>query len=311
MTRMRLASAIRTRSALPLLSLALLLLLIFALQPRAMTYRGLGLLLGFSAPVVLATLAQMFVMTVGDLDLSIGPFIGLVACIVATLPAISPLLTVAALVAGVLAYMAVGALISWRRLPALVVTLGLSFVWFGIAIIVRPNPGGEAPEWVENFINLQTPVAPIQLWIVCVVGLAGYFILQHSKQGLLLRAAGGGAVALQRAGWSVPRARVLAYGLAGVLGVLAGLALVGITTSADPDIATRYTLVSIAAVVLGGGEFSGGRVSVPGSIAGTYVMALADSLLAFMNVPADWQVAAQGLILLVVLALRAFLRSAP
>jgi ribose transport system permease protein len=40
-------------------------------------------------------------------------------------------------------------------------------------------------------------------------------------------------------------------------------------------------------------------------------MALADSLLAFMNVPADWQVAAQGLILLVVLALRAFLRSAP
>jgi ribose transport system permease protein len=206
MTRMRLASAIRTRSALSLLSLALLLLLIFALQPRAMTYRGLGLLLGFSAPVVLATLAQMFVMTVGDLDLSIGPFIGLVACIVATLPAISPLLTVAALVAGVLAYMAVGALISWRRLPALVVTLGLSFVWFGIAIIVRPNPGGEAPEWVENFINLQTPVAPIQLWIVCVVGLAGYFILQHSKQGLLLRAAGGGAVALQRERGSWPMA---------------------------------------------------------------------------------------------------------
>lgn len=311
MTRMSFASTIRARSALPLLSLALLVLLIFALQPRAMTYRGLGLLLGFSAPVVLATLAQMFVMTVGDLDLSIGPFIGLVACIVATLPATSPLLTAVALVACVFAYMAVGALISWRRLPALVVTLGLSFVWFGIAIIVRPNPGGEAPEWVVNLINLQPPVAPIQLWIVGVVGLASYFFLQHSKQGLLLRAAGGGAVALQRAGWSVSRARVSAYGLAAALGVLAGLTLVGITTSADPDIATRYTLVSIAAVVLGGGEFSGGRVSVPGSIAGAYVMALADSLLAFMNVPADWQVAAQGLILLVVLALRAVLRSSP
>ena len=68
------------------------------------------------------------------------------------------------------------------------------------------------------------------------------------------------------------------FALAGVFGVLSGMALIGITTSADANIGNGYTLLSIAGVILGGGEFVGGRVSPIGAVIGALTLALAASL---------------------------------
>ena len=94
------------------------------------------------------------------------------------------------------------------------------------------------------------------------------------------------------------------YSLAGLAGVLAGMALVGLTTSADANIALRYTLLAIAGVILGGGEFVGGRVSPTGAVIGAATLTLAASFLSFLKLNPDWQVGAQGAILIIVLALR-------
>ena len=89
---------------------------------------------------------------------------------------------------------------------------------------------------------------------------------------------------------------------------MSGLALIGITTSADANIGNGYTLLSIAGVILGGGEFVGGRVSPIGAVIGALTLALAASpLLTFMHIPPDWQVAANGAILIIVLAARALI----
>jgi ribose transport system permease protein len=82
------------------------------------------------------------------------------------------------------------------------------------------------------------------------------------------------------------------------------MALVGLTTSADANIALRYTLLSIAGVILGGGEFVGGRVSAIGAVVGALTLALAGSFLSFLRLSPDWQIGAQGAILILVLALR-------
>ena len=88
-------------------------------------------------------------------------------------------------------------------------------------------------------------------------------------------------------------------------GVLAGLALIGLTTSADANIALRYTLLSIAGVILGGGEFVGGRVSPVGAVIGALTLTLAAlASSSFLRIPPDWQIGAQGAILILVLALR-------
>ncbi|WP_061932173.1 ABC transporter permease [Aureimonas sp. AU22] len=293
------------RDLLPPVSLALLLVAIFVIQPRAMSYLGLSLMLNLALPIALATMAQLCVIAVNDLDLSIGGFVSFVACIGATLLNDAPLLGLLALLGCIGVYALLGALIHLRNLPSIVVTLGMSFVWLGAAVLLLPSPGGSAPAWLSGLVKLKTPLVPLAIIASALLAIAGHFLLMRSSFGTVLRGAGGNAQAVQRAGWSLLRAKMTMYALCGFFGVLSGLALVGLTTSADANIALRYTLLSIAGVILGGGEFTGGRISPVGAVLGALTLTLAGSLLSFMRISPDWQIGAQGAILIVVLALRA------
>src|SRR6185503_9484431 len=113
-----LASRKQLRALLPLLSLAIVLAATFYAQPRAMSYFGLNLMLQYAVPIALATIAQLFIITVNDLDLSIGPFVGLVGCIGATYLHETPVLGVMALILCIAAYAAMAALIHLRNLPS-------------------------------------------------------------------------------------------------------------------------------------------------------------------------------------------------
>ena len=293
------------RQALPFISLAVVLIATFIVQPRTMSYFGLNLMLQYAVPIALATIAQMFIITVNDLDLSIGPFVGLVSCIGATLLFDSPLLGVVALGILIIAYGAIGALVHMRNLPSIVVTLGLSFVWLGIAVLILASPGGKAPVWLKAIMSVHFPVVPFPIIAAVVIGVAVHLALMLSSYGVIARGAGGNPKALTRAGWSMLRTKIIMYMLAGFFGVLAGLSLLGLTTAGDAHVADRYTLYSIAGVILGGGEFIGGRVSPMGAVVGALTLALAGSFLIFLKISPDWQIGAQGAILIIVLALRA------
>ncbi|MBO9462201.1 ABC transporter permease (plasmid) [Labrenzia sp. 5N] len=292
------------RILLPVLSLTVLLVAVFYLQPRAMSYFGLNLLFNLAVPIALATIAQMMIIMVNDIDLSVGTFVSFVACVTATFLNDAPLVGAAILLASILAYAAIGALIHIRQLPAIVVTLGMSFVWGGLAVLLLPSPGGAAPTWIRTVMTVKPPLVPMAV-VACIL-IAGltHLLIMRSSTGTLLRAVGGNAQAVARSGWSVTKLKAGAYALAGFFGVLAGICLVGLTTSADANIALRYTLLSIAGVILGGGEFTGGRVSPVGAVLGALTLALAGSFLSFMRLSPDWQIGAQGAILILVLAVR-------
>jgi ribose transport system permease protein len=319
------------RETLPALSLGILLAAIFALQPRAMSYVGLNLMLNLAIPIAFATLAQLCVITVNDLDLSIGAYVGFVACVGATmlngglaaLPAVqelqqsgvlptplphvleSPLVGVVALAFGILVYALLGALIHLRNLPSIVVTLGMSFVWLGLSVLILPRPGGASPGWIRELMTLKPPYVPFPIIAAAAIAAVAHVGLMRTSYGSILRGSGGNPKAIDRAGWSLLRAKVTMFALAGFFGMLAGLSLIGLTTSGDANIALRYTLLSIAGVILGGGEFVGGRVSPVGAVLGAMTLTLAGSFLSFMRIPPDWQIGAQGAILIIVLALRA------
>jgi ribose transport system permease protein len=154
-------------------------------------------------------------------------------------------------------------------------------------------------------MTVQTPWVPFPIIAAIVIGVAVHLALMLSSYGVIARGAGGNPKALTRAGWSMLRTKVVMYMLAGFFGVLSGLALLGLTTSGDAHVADRYTLYSIAGVILGGGEFIGGRVSPLGAVVGALTLALAGSFLIFLRISPDWQIGAQGAILIIVLALRA------
>lgn len=257
---MRLSSS-SIRLLTPVFSLVLLLAAVFYMQPRAMSYTGLNLLFNLAVPIALATIAQMLIMAVNDLDLSMGTFVSFVVCVAATYLNTAPLIGVLILAAAIAAYAALGAIIHLRNLPSIVVTLGMSFVWGGLAVLLLPSPGGQAPDWARWIMTAKPPFIPMAIVASIVIAIVTHFIVMRSTFGVLMRGAGGNTRSIERAGWSVTAIRAATYALAAFFAVLAGIALVGLTTSADANIALRYTLLSIAGVILGGGEFVGGRVS--------------------------------------------------
>lgn len=300
-------TAARIRMVLPALSLAVILAAVFYLQPRAMSYFGLNLLFNLAVPIALATIAQMLIITVNDLDLSMGTFVSFVACVTATFLNDTPALGVLILVASIGVYALMGVIIHLRQLPAIVVTLGMSFVWGGLAVLILPSAGGTAPEWVRAVMISKPPFVPMAIVASVLIAVVAHFIVMRSSVGVILRGVGGNSRSVERAGWSILKARATAYALAGFFAVLSGITLVGLTTSADANIALRYTLLSIAGVILGGGEFVGGRVSPIGAVIGALTLTLAGSFLSFLRISPDWQIGAQGAILIIVLALRVVL----
>jgi ribose transport system permease protein len=295
------------RLALPSISLALVVLGIAWLNPRAMSYLGLNLMLNLGIPTALATIAQMFVITVNDLDLSIGTFVSFVGCVTATWLRDAPILGVAVLLGGIAVYALIGAVIYLRNVPSIVVTLGMLFVWQGLAILVLPKPGGKPPAWLHDLMNFHVPYVPFPIVAAIVIAVLVHVGLMRTSYGAILRGSGGNPNAIGRAGWSLLKTKVVMFALAGLFGVISGLALIGLTTSADANIGKGYTLLSIAGVILGGGEFVGGRVSPIGAVIGALTLTLAGSLLNFMRISPDWQVGAQGGILIIVLAARAMI----
>ena len=296
------------RSILPFASLVAILVPMAIIQPNTLSYFGGVMLLNLGVPIVFATLAQLAVITANELDLSIGSFVSLVACIGATLLQSSPWLGAFALAGCVVLYVLVGALIEYRRISSVVVTLGLSFVWNGIAVLLLPAPGGKSPDWLATLMGFQSPVIPAPLLWTVAIAICMHLFLMRSSHGVALRGVGGNAPALRRFGWSVIRAKATLFGCAGVFGVCSGLTLLGLTTSADANIALRYTLLSVAGVILGGGEFVGGRVSPVGAVLGAITLTLASSFLSFLQIAPQWQIGLQGAILIAVLSLRLLVR---
>jgi ribose transport system permease protein len=190
------------------------------------------------------------------------------------------------------------------ELPAIVVTLGISFVWGGLALFLLPTPGGASPAWIRTLMTIKPPLIPMAVLAAIIIAALTHLLVIRSKLGTVLRGLGGNTRSIARAGWNVTTLKATAYGLSGLFGVLAGMALVGLTTSADANIALRYTLLSIAGVILGGGEFTGGKVSPTGAVIGALTLTLAASFLSFLRLSPDWQIGAQGAILILVLTAR-------
>lgn len=294
--------------ALPLAALVGLTAWCVVLQPAVWSVSGLTLLFQPAIPLVLAAVSQMFVIMVGDIDLGTGFFVGLVNAATARYLTSDWLLVVGLLAAMIVGYALAGALVQLRKIPSIIVTLGASFIWLGFGLVILPIPGGTSPNWLLSLMNWQPSQIPAPLLFCLVIALCVYLITFRLSLGAALRGAGANPDALVRYGWSMLTIRVVSYALAGAFGILAGFALTGITASGDPNASANYTLLAIAAVILGGGEFAGGRAVPFGAVIGALSMSLVGTLLSLQNVPSSYQAGAQGLVLILVLAGRAITR---
>ena len=287
----------------PVIGLALVVTIMTWVNPLVASVFGADLLLMPALSLVLVTVAQMFIVGGSEIDLGVGAFAGLVSVLAATLLYDRPLTGAATIVAVLLAYTLLGGLIQARRIPAIVVTLGASFIWVGLGYALQPTPGGASPEWLSALVGWSVSDLPTSILLIVAVALIARAI-DWSPIGVALRGFGNNAAAMRRSGWSPTRYALVRYFIAGLFAAAAGLSLTAINTASDINSGNSYTLLSIAAVVMGGCTLIGGIISPFGAVVGAVTLGLIGALLGTLGVSSDYNPATQGLVLIGLLALR-------
>lgn len=255
-------------------------------------------------PIAFAAVAQAIVVISGGIDLSVGSMMALASVTSAVLMKDQGDLFGVGVVVGVLLLgVAVGAingaLVVVTKVPDIVVTLAMSFVWAGTALLILNTPGGGAAPWMMAIISgtLGSPWLPKSLVVLAVVVALVWLPLRRSTLGLSLYAVGSHRLAAFRSGVAVAPTKIVAYALTGFFSALGGLALTA-TGGVGAPVPGSYTLESVAAIVLGGVSLAGGRGGVLGPIIAVIVLALVRTDLFFAGVDPNWSTAVQGAILI-------------
>jgi len=282
--------------------LALLLVFTRQIQPTYGVTGVQGLAISV-LPLALAAVAQAVVVISGGIDLSIGSMMALTSVVSATLmedqsEEFAILVVLGVLLLGVLLGAINGSLIVLTRVPDIVVTLAMLFVWAGAALLVLRTPGGESAGWLRGLVlgsigNEWIPKAAVVLLLV--VGLI-WLPIRRSRLGLSLYAIGSNQLAAFRNGVPVARTKIVAYALTGLFSALAGVSLTASTGIGTP-VPGPYTLLSVAAVVLGGVSLAGGRGGILGPILAVVVLSLLRTDMTFLRWDTNFATVAQGFIL--------------
>jgi ribose transport system permease protein len=271
--------------------------------------------LGISVlPLALAAVAQAIVVIAGGIDLSIGAMMALTSVVSAVLLKDQPTEVTIAVVIGVLFLGLLlgainGGLVVVTRVPDIVVTLAMSFVWAGCALLVLKTPGGGSAPWLKALVSGSIgsewiPRAAITL--IVVVGVI-WIPLRRSRLGLSMYAIGSDRLAAFRSGVPVGRTKIASYALTGLFAALGGLSLTASTGIGTP-VPGPYTLLSVAAIVLGGVSLAGGRGGVVGPILGVVILQMIRTDMTFLNINSNLAIVAQGLILIGVVMLGSFIQ---
>ena len=296
-----------------LANLAILLTIIVALAVFASaSYAGfssasnISSILTLCVPLALVAVAQMSVLLVGELDASLGAVMGLVVVILSFFPDVSlPVMTLIALGCGALLGALNGLLVVGAKISAVIATIATLAIYGGIALLLRPTPGG-----LINF-DLPTAIRASVGWLpwffvgVALICIAVDLWITFTRRGLSARATGYAAERSRRLGVPADRYRALAYVVAGAIAGLGGFCLAGLTGVGDASVGSGYTLLAFAVPVIGGTLLTGGRASAVGCLAGAVFIAEVQNFVPFVSLPSGAYPVAIGVLTLLALVLTA------
>ena len=303
---------LRDRPVIPLLGLALVLVIVFALaSPGSMRPEWVGIQLRAAIPLAILAGCQTLAMLTGGIDLSVGAVASITGFLVATLePNIGlPAALLAASAAAVLAGLITGIGVGIFRVHPLIMTLGMSLVVFGSAnylqnLLVKIQSG--VPDLVRA-IGSDTlfGVLPYSLLVFVPVAAAIFIGLWRTGYGRLLYAVGDNPIAARLSGARAWQVLVVLYVISALLAAVAGVLISGLTNVASVNLADTYVLPSVAAAVIGGTSIMGGRGGYAGTIVGALILTLLASLLGTLGLQEAWRQVVFGSIIVAVAAIYA------
>jgi ribose transport system permease protein len=260
--------------------------------------------------LALVAMAQTLVVLTAGIDLSVGMVFILANCLASWIVVGGPLATTlgvaGVLGAGILCGALNGLIVIYGRLQPIVATIATGAIYFGIALTLRPFPGGEVNPALADALTGKLPGGiPASLVALFVVVLVIWVPWRRSELGRAAYAVGSSEQAAYMSGLPIRRAKFLAYVLSGLLASMGGLFLTFFTYSGEASAANgnTYTLFSIAAVVLGGVSLFGGVGSAVGAIFGAFAFRTIGDLLFVFDFEPLWQPLFQGVVLLLAVCL--------
>lgn len=273
----------------------------------AQTAANKGVLLAFVA------MAQTLVVLTAGIDLSVGMIFILTNCLASWLVVGSTgealfgafVVLGAGLACGALN----GLLVIVGRLQPIVATIATGAVFFGLALLLRPFPGGSVNEDLADLATGKVfGVVPASLVFLAVVVLVVWVPFRRSVVGRAAYAVGSSEQAAYMSGMPVKAGKFAAYLLSGLLCAIGGLFLTFYTYTGEAAYASgsSYTLWSIAAVVLGGVSLYGGRGSAVGAIFGAFAARTTGDMLFVFDIEPLWQPLLQGVVLMAAISVGAF-----
>ncbi|MGL5628343.1 MAG: ribose ABC transporter permease, partial [Plesiomonas shigelloides] len=196
-----------------------------------------------------------------------------------------------------------GVIIAKGKVQAFIATLVTMTLLRGATLVYtdgRPVSTGFS-DAADSFAWLGTGYLfgiPVPIWLMALVFIAAWYMLNHTRMGRYIYALGGNEAATRLSGINVDRVKIAVYALCGLLAALAGLIVTSRLSSAQPTAGTGYELDAIAAVVLGGTSLAGGKGRIMGTLIGALIIGFLNNALNLLDVSSYYQMIAKAVVIL-------------
>jgi len=283
--------------------------------------------------IAFVAMAQTVPVLMGGLDLSVGAVMTMTSCVASALVSGTPLQIfvgiVLTLASGTAFGLMNGLIVVYGRIQPIIATLATGAIAIGIALLIRPQPGGEVDgdlgwaltntiwdfadtygladggnaAWLQPFVNI-----PVPLILLFGTAFLVWLPFKRTVTGRTIYAIGSAEGAAYMSGLPINRAKIAAFTLAGFFASCGGLYLAIQTSSGNADTvqAGAYTLNSIAAVVLGGTALLGGTGGVIASLVGALILRVISFYFRILDIDPLLQPLIEGMVLLAAVSIGAF-----
>lgn len=283
--------------------LILLMIIIYAVNNRFFSLANIITILRSLVPYFIIACGVTFVITSGELDLSIGSLLGFASYLIAYsdktlgLPVIIsiPLVITATAFLGFLN----GIMVTRLKIPSLIVTLGMMYSVRGLIFII--TRGGTISDLSEGLKKIGEGVifqVPYIVIVALIIGIVSLLILNNTKFGYHIKGVGGNKIAAEAAAIDSRKIKTLAFIITGICCSIAGILVVARANIATPATGQGYELFVIAAVIIGGTSLFGGVGTIFGTFLGALFFSILQNGLILMKIDAYWHQFISGFIII-------------
>ncbi len=289
----------------PVIFMIIALIISGIVAPSFLTGRNINALLVSSSFLVVITIGEALVIMTGMIDLGVESVLASGGMLVAFLSVLKhvpsgeaiPLTLVGGLVVGLVA----GLLVTKGRIPSFIVTLGTYWGFKGIALLfhggnyISPNSGAFSFSGLAGyFLGIPTLVI-----IMVVLVAAAQILLSYTPIGTWVKSVGSNEMSAKTVGLNINAIKIAMFMVSGLLAAFAGILMAAWQGSMYPTTGAGYSLQAIAAVILGGIPFTGGRGTIVGAALGALIIGLISDIIVLLGLPSLYEYIFVAVILII------------